>query len=662
MHSTRASGPAIRPAFAAIAASVVAGVAAATVAALRFGADGDLPGGESAWVIAWLVVGVVNLVAGASLTARYGYRRVGVCLTVVGVAALALAVSTEATFVVSRPQWAWADEVRRAAQPIASGVLAGLLPWEFARGRRGRVIEVVWWSTALAIAASSIGSAAGAQRSGVDLVDVSTALVVVSATAATCRVVAHWWSHRRTDDSVLLGWLASGSVVALLAVVPEALEFGWEAPAGDVAGSVMLIATVPLLLVGTVVDSLRRRRIRFRGATHHVLGWTVMAGATAVAYALVVAGLGQVVGGDGPTWLLVAATGVIALAAEPARRRIQRSVDRLVWGARDDPLAVVRHVVDLVGPDSGNDLLPALVRSLQRDLRFDSVAIDVRRDDGWDRVAQVGPPSGAEHHVALEQQGDVVGRLVVASGGRIPVRQRDAQVLAELAGPLALAVGWVRLAGDLRRAGVEIVSAREEERRRIRRDLHDGLGPSLTGVSLGVRTAMRQLERSAGGELLAPTRELLARAADEIDVLVDEVKRIVRDLRPTALDQLGFVEAVTEFARSVSGELDVRISVPRTPLDLPAVIEVAAYRIVTEAMTNVVRHARAMRCWLTITTGDRVDIHVVDDGVGINGAENEGVGWAAMRERAAELGGTFAVGPNAPRGTHLHVELPVMLP
>ena len=176
---------------------------------------------------------------------------------------------------------------------------------------------------------------------------------------------------------MLLGWLASGSVVALLAVVPEALEFGWEAPAGDVAGSVMLIATVPLLLVGTVVDSLRRRRIRFRGATHHVLGWTVMAGATAIAYALVVAGLGQVVGGDGPTWLLVAATGVIALAAEPARRRIQRSVDRLVWGARDDPLAVVRHVVDLVGPDSGNDLLPALVRSLQRDLRFDSVAIDV---------------------------------------------------------------------------------------------------------------------------------------------------------------------------------------------------------------------------------------------------------------------------------------------
>ena len=161
--------------------------------------------------------------------------------------------------------------------------------------------------------------------------------------------------------------------------------------------------------------------------------------------------------------------------------------------------------------------------------------------------------------------------------------------------------------------------------------------------------------------MLAPTRELLARAADEIDVLVDEVKRIVRDLRPTALDQLGFVEAVTEFARSVSGELDVRISVPRTPLDLPAVIEVAAYRIVTEAMTNVVRHA-AMRCWLTITTGDRVDIHVVDDGVGINGAENEGIGWAAIRERAAELGGTFAVGPNAPRGTHLHVELPVMLP
>ena len=138
-------------------------------------------------------------------------------------------------------------------------------------------------------------------------------------------------------------------------------------------------------------------------------------------------------------------------------------------------------------------------------------------------------------------------------------------MLAELAGPLGLAVGWVRLAADLRRSSVAIVSAREEERRRLRRDLHDGLGPALTGVSLGLRTAMRQLERTPDAERLAPARELLARVADEVDAIVGEVKRIVRDLRPTALDQLGLVDAVAEFTRTFGDDLEIHLACRRHP-------------------------------------------------------------------------------------------------
>ena len=141
-----------------------------------------------------------------------------------------------------------------------------------------------------------------------------------------------------------------------------------------------------------------------------------------------------------------------------------------------------------------------------------------------------------------------------------------------------------------------------------------------------------------------------------------EVKRIVRDLRPTALDQLGLVAAVAEFARTFGDDLEIHLSMPSGPVELPAAVEVATYRIVTEAVTNVVRHARAARCWLTISAGEAVDIDVVDDGIGVDDDVAMGVGWTAMRERAAELGGSVHVGPNEPTGTHVHVRLPAVLP
>ena len=134
--------------------------------------------------------------------------------------------------------------------------------------------------------------------------------------------------------------------------------------------------------------------------------------------------------------------------------------------------------------------------------------------------------------------------------------------LDELAAPLALAVSWVRLAADLRRSSLAVVSAREEERRRLRRDLHDGLGPTLTGISLGLRTAVRQLERDGPTSPTAPLA-LLERLADEVDAAVGEVRRIVRDLRPSALDQLGLVGALGEFTRSVDDAVQLHVAAAR---------------------------------------------------------------------------------------------------
>jgi two-component system, NarL family, sensor kinase len=425
---------------------------------------------------------------------------------------------------------------------------------------------------------------------------------------------------------------------------------------------VLLIATVPLLVVGALIDELRRTPSDAEQLSHRSLEWALLAAGIVAVYTVLVAGRGRLVGGSGPTWLLVAATGAIALAIEPARRRIRHLADRLVFGSRDDPLAVVQRIVDHVGTDTGEDLLPALVRSLERGLRFDAIAIDIAAPGGgWERAASVGGETPHRREVVLRQSGEVVGRLVVGWEAAPPLRARDALLLDQLAGPLALAVSWVRLAADLRRSSLAVVSAREEERRRLRRDLHDGVGPTLTGVSLGLRTAVRQLDR-AEVDPSHPAPALLARLADEVDGVVHEIKQIVRDLRPTALDQLGLIGAVAEFSRKLAGDLDIRLSLPATPTPLPAAVEIATYRIVTEALTNVVRHAHAARCWLRIVTDDQVEIDVIDDGVGIDVRRPDGVGLTAMRERAAELGGAvrFVRGPTS--GTHLHVRLPAALP
>ena len=191
----------------------------------------------------------------------------------------------------------------------------------------------------------------------------------------------------------------------------------------------------------------------------------------------------------------------------------------------------------------------------------------------------------------------------------------------------------------------------EEERRRLRRDLHDCLGPTLTGVSLGMRTAVRQLDRSiASGD--APPRELLGRLADEIDSVVLELKRMPA-ISPTPPHSTNSASSARwpSSRGKFEGDLDIHCALSTDPDPLPAAVEVAVYRIVTEAVTNVRRHAHAASCSLTMVTWATVEIDVIDDGVGFGGQVSDGVGLTAMRERAAELGGVVRFLPGTPCGT-----------
>ena len=232
----------------------------------------------------------------------------------------------------------------------------------------------------------------------------------------------------------------------------------------------------------------------------------------------------------------------------------------------------------------------------------------------------------------------------------------DERLLADLArqaGPAAHAVA-LRRALDASRAG--LVTAREEERRRLRRDLHDGLGPTLAGLTLGLDTARA---RSAGQPEL---QELLGKLKAETQRAVTDVRRIVYGLRPPALDEFGLVGSLREEVGRLQYEapaLTVTLDAPDEGLaDLPAAVEVACYRIVTEALTNVTRHAHATQCSVRMRLDHGLDVDICDDGVGLPEGWRAGVGIASMRERVTELGGDLVIEPSLPHGTRINARLP----
>jgi signal transduction histidine kinase len=258
--------------------------------------------------------------------------------------------------------------------------------------------------------------------------------------------------------------------------------------------------------------------------------------------------------------------------------------------------------------------------------------------------------------VPLSAYGSVVGSLRY----RPPVtalRPRDRQLLDDLAGHLGGVLHAARLTADLQGARERLVLAREEERRRLRRDLHDGLGPAMAGHLLRLDVIASKVGSGS------PAAEDVDALREELRGTVLEVRRVVEGLRPPALDELGLGAALAQAAeRLTSGagvSLDLRVG--ELP-SLPAAVEVAAYRIVTEAVTNVVRHASATCCRVDVAAAERVlRLTVQDDGRGASSdLVRGGHGLQTMRERAEELRGRLQV--LSVDGTTVIAELPLPRP
>jgi signal transduction histidine kinase len=470
--------------------------------------------------------------------------------------------------------------------------------------------------------------------------------------AAAASLTVRW---RRADRAgrQQLKWFLAALPLAGISIIAQVIAPGSLVNVGLGALAGVLMPTA----IGIAV--LRHRLYEIDILLSRTVLYGLLTAGVAAVYLGVVTVADQLFGRAGHgTAVQVLATVVAAAALFPLRDRVQRRVDRLFYGDRGVPYEALARLGRLLEESAGTEsALDSVVKTIADSLRLPYAALELRLGDGWRQAAVYGHSPADVTTFPLVSQRETVGRLLV--GTRSPGERlgpEDEKLLADLtrqAGPATHAVA-LRQALEASRAG--LVTAREEERRRLRRDLHDGLGPTLAGLTLGLDTARA---RSAGQPEL---HALLGRLKAETQRAVTDVRRIVYGLRPPALDEFGLAGSLREEVgrlRCQAPALIVTLDAADEDLtELPAAVEVACYRIVSEALTNVIRHAKATECSVRLQLDHGLDVDVRDDGVGLPEGWRTGVGIASMRERVAELGGKIMIEPCLPHGTRITAHLP----
>jgi len=402
-----------------------------------------------------------------------------------------------------------------------------------------------------------------------------------------------------------------------------------------------------------------------------IINRTLVYGALTVSvvsiYVLIVGGIGLLVQDEGNLFISLVATGLVAVLFQPLRERLHRAVNRLFYGQRDDPLIALsqlgKRLEAAIAPEV---VLPTLVETISQTLKLPYVGISLKTGKEFKIAAQIGKREGDVIRYPLIYQGETVGQLIAGPRGYgESFSQADRRLLESIALQAGSAVYSVQITDALQRSRQQLVTTREEERRRLRRDLHDGLGATLAGLNLEAGVLRRSIRRDP-----EKAEAVVDEFRKDLRAAIDDIRHLVYELRPPTLDQLGLVEAVRNQASQCSwleGQggtvLQVKVETPEALPPLPAAVEVAAYRIVQEALTNVVNHAQAQRCVVRLELfADALKVEVVDDGVGLTNSrqQNHGLGLLSMRERAEELGGTCLIEPGSLSGTRIIASLPLL--
>ena len=473
-----------------------------------------------------------------------------------------------------------------------------------------------------------------------------TALFLVGVGTGVAAVVVRFRRSRGAERQQMKWFLYAAAQLALLPVS------GLLPP---LVGDLLFAWVVLTLPVAIAVAVLRYRLDGIDVVINRTLVYALLTTVVVGIYVLIVGYLGVALRREDDPLVSLIATGVVAVLFAPLRDRLQRGVGRLLYGQRAEPYAALsllgQRLEGTLVPDA---VLPTIVTTVREELRLPYAAITLDGEVG----ASAGEPVPRTVDVPLLYQNRTVGQLSLGlRAGEDGFSAADRRLLADLARQTGVAVSVVQLTADLQRSRERLVAAREEERRRLRRDLHDGLGAQLAGLTVqtGVLRGLIPRDPEAADALAAELRA-------ELRTAIADIRRLVHGLRPPALDELGLVGALQRLAEGIGAEgsgLRISVDVPTALPPLTAAVEVAAYRVAQEALTNVVRHADARTATVRLTVDpSALTVAVEDDGTGLPADVVAGVGLSSMRERTAEMGGTCAVERVPGGGTRVQVVLP----
>lgn len=495
--------------------------------------------------------------------------------------------------------------------------------------------------------------------------DIATVWLIVPVAGLGLITAADVWRRHRTgpvDERVGLGWLAVGTALMALSFVPLALPASW--PSLWMINPLVHLAVQAFYPAAMLVAVLRQRMWGLDLAVSRtVLAGTLTVGLIAL-YVVVATLLASLLPTSDSVLAQAVAAGVVAVAVMPVRSWLQARVHDLVYGAGADPVRAVRDLGSRFASAQAPDALMAeLAAGVAVALRLESVTVS--RCDDVEPVVRYGNPTGEESTVDLVHRGSRVGRLAATAPPGESLDARTRKSLAELGSVVATGLVLAQASRDLDAARERLSTVRLEERRVIRRELHDGLGPSLAGIRLGLQGVRN---------LLAVDPDAAARLLDslqqQLDHQVDGVRSLSRTLFPPILDELGLAAALHELAAQharAGFTLDVHTQVPAT---LDAVASAAAYGIAVEAVSNARRHSGADGCRVEVVCAatssadmDRaaaeLTVVVLDTGSGVAPGRPGGVGTRSMRERAGELGGTLVIDSPPRGGTRVTARLPL---
>ncbi len=477
----------------------------------------------------------------------------------------------------------------------------------------------------------------GALQGLFDATDLPITVVRAAIGLSAIAWVLWQWRHSEGVRRRQFRWLGILSLVSLL--VPIALLAAPQT-IGPIVAIAQTLATQLLIAVAILqwrayeVDVVVRRSV--------LVGSLLAAGMSV--YGAVVLAVSVLLGRTGPV-ASVAGAAVAILTFGPLSVWIRRGVNRLFYGRRDDPYLVVsetgRRLAGASDPRAG---IAAVATALTEQLRVPYAA--VAGADG-EVLAESGDAGevGERARVPVMHQGSALGTLHVGHRrGTTTMTSDESALLVDLANQLGPALAALGLIDGLRTAQQRLVVARDEERRRIQRDLHDGLGSALTAVTLKLDAARNHL---SGGDGAAAT-DLVATARGDVQAALGDVRRLVYSLGDPTLTAKGLADGLREQVPALTRGTDMRLELAIDDVGrLAPHVEEAVYRIVVEAVTNVVRHAGAGSCRVALALdGPELTAVVADDGRGLNG-HGPGVGRLAMEARAAEIGGRLAIGPGA---------------